>query len=85
MYNFQAERCTHAPVNSIFPGLIAHLLSMLCVLIKKNPFMLVEKNKQRLKGFEFGTFIGRFQMTPGSEGVSQASQQKQHSEVGPKH
>ena len=47
--------------------------------------MLVEKNKQRLKGFEFGTFIGRFQMTPGSEGVSQASQQKQHSEVGPKH
>ena len=51
----------------------------------KNPFMLVEKNKQRLKGFEFGTFIGCFQMTPGSEGVSQASQQKQHSEVGPKH
>ena len=59
---FPAERCTDAPVNSIFSGSLTHLLSLLCVLMKSF-HMPARKNKQkRLKGFKFPTFAGRFQV-----------------------
>ena len=32
--NSWAERCTNVPANSVFSGPPAHLLSMLCVLMK---------------------------------------------------
>ena len=51
------------PVNSIFSGPITHLLSMLCVLMKIPSLASAKKKTKRLKGFKFGTLVGRFQVT----------------------
>ena len=60
---FPAERCTDAPVNSIFSGSLTHLLSVLCVSMKILSHASAKKQKQkRLKGFKFPTFAGRFQV-----------------------
>ena len=58
MYNFCAERCSDLPPNSIFFDPIAHLLSVLCVLMKIVSHTSEKKQTKRLKGLKFHTFIG---------------------------
>ena len=48
---------------SIFSGPIILLLSVLCVLTEILSNAGAKKKAKRLKGFEFRTFIGRFQVT----------------------
>ena len=45
-YNFRAERCTHALQTVLFPVLLAHLFSMLCVFMKI-PSQAGAKNKAK--------------------------------------
>ena len=52
----EKDQCMHAPENSLFSGPTAHLLSMLCVLVKIFSNAGVKKKTKRPKGFKFGTF-----------------------------
>ena len=62
----------HTPSNGIFSRPIARLLSVLGVLIQilshADAKKKAKKKKKKRAGgggdFEFGTFIGRFQVTP---------------------
>ena len=49
--------------NSTFSSPITHLLSVRCVLMKILSKASAKKKTERLKGFKFCTFIGRFQVT----------------------
>ena len=53
----------NAPAKRVFSGPIVHLLLMLHGLMKILSYDGAKKKTKRLKGFKFGTFIGRFQMT----------------------
>ena len=58
--NFRAEKGTDAPAKRVVFGRMAHLLSMLRVLIKILSHARAKKKTKRLKDFKFRFFIGRF-------------------------
>ena len=57
----RAEICTDAPAHSIFSGPVTHLLSVLYILMKIHSHASAKEKTKRLKGFQFCSFIGRFQ------------------------
>ena len=51
------------PVNSVFSSPIASTFNAICYVMKILLHASAEKKMERLKGFKFWTFIGRFQVT----------------------
>ena len=58
--NFQAERCTDAPADSIFSHPINNQLSIACILMKILSTAGKKIEKKWLKDLTSCTFIGRF-------------------------
>ena len=59
----RAERGRDVPADRVFSGPVTHRLSILCVLIKLLSHAKAKQKTKGLKGFEFCSFTGRFQVT----------------------